>query len=238
VATAAPGGTAGVTGPQRRAERTRSAIIDAALTLFREQGYEATTMRAIAERAGVSVGNAYYYFAAKEHLIQGFYDRAAAQHGEVSAERLEGVTTIEERIETHLAVWFELFEPYRAFAGAFFRNAADPASPLSPFSAESAPARDAAIKLWRQVIDGADFRAPKALRADLPELLWLYQMGLVLFWVHDRSAHAVATRLVVARTVPIVVRAIEVSRLPAMRSMVHDLTALLADLRTFAAATA
>ncbi len=132
-------------------------------------------------------------------------------------------------------MWFELFEPYRAFAGAFFRNAADPASPLSPFSAESAPARDAAIELWRQVIDGADFRAPKAVRAELPELLWLYQMGLVLFWVHDRSAHAVATRLVVARTVPIVVRAIEVSRLPAMRSMVDDLTALLADLRTFAA---
>ena len=68
--------------------------------------------------------------------------------------------------------------------------------------------------MWSTV---PSFRAPKGLRAELPELLWLYQMGLVLFWVHDRSAQAVATRLVVARTVPIVVRAIEVSRLPALR---------------------
>jgi AcrR family transcriptional regulator len=42
-----------------RSARTRSAIIDAALTLFREKGYDATTMRAIASSAGVSVGNAY-----------------------------------------------------------------------------------------------------------------------------------------------------------------------------------
>ena len=34
-----------------RAEQTRAAIIEAALSLFREAGYEATTMRAIARRA-------------------------------------------------------------------------------------------------------------------------------------------------------------------------------------------
>ena len=37
-------------------------------------------MRAIAADAGLSVGNAYYYFASKEHLIQGFYDLINAQH--------------------------------------------------------------------------------------------------------------------------------------------------------------
>ena len=44
------------------------------MRLFREQGYEQTTMRAIAREAGVSVGNAYYYFASKEHLIEAFYE--------------------------------------------------------------------------------------------------------------------------------------------------------------------
>jgi AcrR family transcriptional regulator len=78
--------------PRARGARTRTAIIDAALALFRDQGYEATTMRAVAERAGVSVGNAYYYFGSKEHLIQGFYDRAAEQHGAESAARLAGLT--------------------------------------------------------------------------------------------------------------------------------------------------
>jgi AcrR family transcriptional regulator len=37
-------------------------------------------MRAIAERAGVSTGNAYYYFGSKEELIQEFYLRNHARH--------------------------------------------------------------------------------------------------------------------------------------------------------------
>jgi transposase-like protein len=45
-----------------KGEQTRRAIAEAALRLFREQGYEATTMRAIAKEAGVATGNAYYYW--------------------------------------------------------------------------------------------------------------------------------------------------------------------------------
>src|SRR5882724_3131030 len=58
-----------------KSEQTRTLILETALRLFRERGYDRTTMRAIADEAGVSVGNAYYYFSSKEHLIQGFYDR-------------------------------------------------------------------------------------------------------------------------------------------------------------------
>ena len=35
-------------------------------------------MRAVADRAGVSLGNAYYYFGSKENLVQGFYDQMQA----------------------------------------------------------------------------------------------------------------------------------------------------------------
>jgi len=41
-----------------RGEATRRAIVETALRLFRERGYDKTTMRAIAAEAGVSVGNA------------------------------------------------------------------------------------------------------------------------------------------------------------------------------------
>ena len=59
------------TPPARRArgEQTRQLILETALRLFRERGYAETTMRAIAKEAGVAVGNAYYYFDSKEHLI-------------------------------------------------------------------------------------------------------------------------------------------------------------------------
>jgi hypothetical protein len=58
-----------------KGEQTRRAIAEAALRLFREQGYEATTMRAIAKEAGVATGNAYYYFGSKEELIHEYYAR-------------------------------------------------------------------------------------------------------------------------------------------------------------------
>ena len=63
-----------------KGEQTRRAIAEAALRLFREQGYEATTMRTIAKEAGVATGNAYYYFGSKEELIHEYYARNHAEH--------------------------------------------------------------------------------------------------------------------------------------------------------------
>lgn len=214
-----------------KSERTRSAIIDAALRLFRERGYEATTMRAIAAEAGVSVGNAYYYFAAKEQLIQGFYDRAQAEHAEAARPVLDARSDLTERIVGVVEAWLATMEPYRPFAGKFFKHAAEPTSPLSPFSAESTPARAAAVGLWREVLEGSDARIPKRLADELPELLWLYFMGLVLFWVHDPSPDGAATRDLAAASARLVVRAIGLARLPVIRGMLDDVVALIVQVR-------
>jgi AcrR family transcriptional regulator len=216
---------------ESKAARTRSAIIDAALGLFRERGYDATTMRAIATEAGVSVGNAYYYFKSKEELIQGFYDRAQVEHAAAARPVLAAETDLAARIIGVGEAWLAVMEPYRPFAGKFFKNAAEPTSPLSPFSAESSPAREASIALWAEVLDRSDAKIPKRIRPELPELLWLYFMGIVLFWVHDPTADISATRRVLHRTAPLVVRAIGLTRLPVMRSLLDDLVALIHDIR-------
>jgi AcrR family transcriptional regulator len=188
---------ASVIGP--KGARTKSAIIDAALRLFRERGYEATTMRAIAAEADLSLGNAYYYFKSKEHLIQAFYDRTQLEHAEAAAPVLERESDLAARIVGVAEAWVDAMEPYRAFAGTFFKNAADPTSALSPFSPESASARRSAISLWQRVIEGSGTKVPKMLRTELPELLWLYFMGTVLFWVYDRTENASRTRLLIRR---------------------------------------
>ena len=81
-----------------RAEQTRAAIVTAALRLFRENGYEATTMRAIAREADVSTGNAYYYFSSKEELVQQFYASNQAEHLAACREVLDRETDFAARL--------------------------------------------------------------------------------------------------------------------------------------------
>jgi AcrR family transcriptional regulator len=220
-----------MTGPTK-SEQTRAAIAESAMRLFRTKGYDKTTMRAIASEAGVSLGNAYYYFGSKEHLIQAFYDQMQEQHAEAASVVLGRQTAFAARLEGVLLAWLDVAEPNHEFAGQFFRNAADPASPLSPFSAESAPARDASIALFRTLVDGSDVKVAPALRGELPELLWLLQMGVVLFWVYDASAGQQRSRMMVKRIVPIVDRLVRLSRLPVVRGVVDDVLALTRELRT------
>ena len=48
---------------------TRRRLLDAARELAAEGGYEAVSMRAVAERAGVSPPTAYQYFASRDHVL-------------------------------------------------------------------------------------------------------------------------------------------------------------------------
>lgn len=201
-----------------------------ALRLFAENGYDRTTMRAIAAEAGVSVGNAYYYFASKDQLIQGFYDEIAKQHLAASREALDGERDFSARLKTVLLLWLDVAEPYHRFGTQFFVNAADPDSPLSPFSDESTPARDASIGLMRDVIADSDAKLDPDLRDDLPDLLWLYQMGVVLFWIHDRSRGQKRSRMLVERTVPLIARLVGLSRLRVLRPVSREIVSLIRDL--------
>ena len=58
----------------QRAERSRRAILDAALHLFSTQGYRSTSTRDIADVAGISTGALYHHFADKELIFQSLLD--------------------------------------------------------------------------------------------------------------------------------------------------------------------
>lgn len=53
-----------------KGERTRQSIEEAAYELFLEQGYSATSMRQIAERAGIALGGIYNHFKSKDEIFQ------------------------------------------------------------------------------------------------------------------------------------------------------------------------
>ncbi|WP_246059958.1 TetR family transcriptional regulator [Herbidospora galbida] len=205
--------------------------METALRLFRERGYDATTMRAIAAEAGVSVGSAYYYFASKEQLIQAYYDQAQSAHEAASREILARERAFAARLQGVLSAWVRVSEPYHAFAVKFFKHAAEPDNPLSPFSAESAPARDSSVALYREVVEGCADRMDPELRAELPELLWLLSMGVVLFWVHDTSPGCERTYRLIDRSVPLVDRLVALSYLPGLRGVTRDFIEVVRELR-------
>jgi AcrR family transcriptional regulator len=219
-------------GKTAKGEQTRALILETALELFRERGYEETTMRAIAERAGVALGSAYYYFRSKEQLIQAFYGRTHQEHVAEAEEVLRTEHTLRDRLRGVMEAKLRTIEPYHRFSGILFRTAADPESPLNPFSEESRPARLEATEVFAEVVRGAENRKlPKDLAAELPDLLWTYHMGIVLFWIHDRSPGHVRTWRLMERTVDLVDRLIALSTLPLMGPLRKMVLALLADLR-------
>src|SRR5829696_2892506 len=62
---------------QARSKQTREKIIQAAIQLFQQRGYEKTTSNDIAAEAGVSVGSFYVYFTDKRQLLLTIFDRLA-----------------------------------------------------------------------------------------------------------------------------------------------------------------
>ncbi|MFD6415100.1 TetR family transcriptional regulator [Streptomyces sp. NPDC060194] len=226
--TAPAAGDAAGTGPAK-GEQTRALILETALRLFQERGYDRTTMRAIAQEAGVSVGNAYYYFAGKEHLIQGFYDRIGVEHQAAVRTVLERETDFEARFAGVLTAWLDVAGPYHEFAAQFFKNAADPESPLSPFSPESEHARVAAVRTHREVLAGSRAKVAPELADAVPELMWLAQMGLVLYWVFDRSEDSERTRLLALRGARLTAHGVRLSRFRLLRPLVREVHELFVD---------
>ncbi len=160
-----------------RGEQSRAAIFDAALALFQERGYEATTMRAIAERAGVSLGSSYHYFPSKEHLVLEFYRHTHRLHLAAIGMLLARERDLGTRLRGVVRAVVLTCEPFHAFAGAIFSTVANPASPLNPFGRESKVLRDEVIGLYTEVVSGSETRIAPDIMSELPTLLWLYQIA-------------------------------------------------------------
>src|SRR5690349_23993182 len=148
-------------------KETGDKIFQAALELFRAEGFDNATMRNIAQSAGVATGAAYYYYPSKDAIVMDFYRRASAAMQQEIAAALEGVSGLEKRLRAIIRVKLTHFGPNRTVLRALLRNGADPRHPLSPFSAETKGIRDVDIASFERILLDCGVRIPRDLQPHL-----------------------------------------------------------------------
>src|ERR1700690_3268239 len=143
--------------PTQKAAATGGKILDAALELFRTRGYDATTMREIAAKAGVATGAAYYYFPSKDALVMAFYQRTFDEMQPKIRKVLETPGSLEARMRVLFRVYIEKY-------------GADRSHPVSPFSKQTKKLREMEIGWFRTIFSESGLRVPAGLELRMPEV--------------------------------------------------------------------
>lgn len=214
-----------------KATRTRVRIRDAALASFAERGYADTTMRSIAADAGVSVGNAYYYFPSKEHLVQELYVRVQHEHAARARPALDQATSLVDRLRIVFSTGLESVAPYRAVAPGFLAAMIPPDSPINPLAAESGDARELTVGLFRLAVGEAQHRLPAEIVESLPDALFAVHLALVLRWSYDASDGRRQTQRLLETGLRLFATAQPFLRVPGIRGVAHDLLTQIAEVR-------
>ena len=202
----------------KKSEETRLRILEAALLVFRERGFEKATMREIAAQAGVAVGAAYYYFDSKEAIVMAFYERSQGEMHSTTEAALDRARTLESRLRAIISAKFSYFAPNRKLLGALSAHA-DPEHPLSPFSAETAAIREQDVASFERAVRDSSVKLPPSIAPYLGRLLWMYQMGLILFWVYDRSPAQRRTTLLFEKTLKMLLVTLKIAAIPLLRPL-------------------
>jgi len=217
-----------------RSKETRAAILDHAIRRFREQGFDATTMRDVAQASGLALGSAYYYFASKEAIVQAYYDEVQSEHARrVAAALAEGKHSLGDRLRIAFHTKFDILAHDRRLLGALFRYSADPDHPLSVFGPTSGPIRVASMEVFATAI--GDEKLPDDIRAVLPIALWAAHMGILLYFIYDDSPEQARTRKLIDGVVRLIVRILGVAKLAVMKPLRGSLISILREIELFPA---
>ena len=197
-----------------KAQKSREQILQAAFTLFREKGYEETSMREIAREAEMAVGAAYYYFRTKDEMILEIYSRTQRESEIQNRTTCSETRSFRKRISTLLFYRLGLIAEHRKLFVVLTQKGINPSNPLSPFSRETANLRKGAVRLIEDAIEGSDLKISSTLRPILPQLLWFFQMAVILFWALDTSREQERTRRLVEVSLNLMVPLFGMSLLP------------------------
>jgi len=89
------------------------------------------------------------------------------------------------------------------------------------------PLHEGDLQFFAAALEGSNIVMPKDLAPYLPKLLWLYQMGLILFWISDRSPDQVRTRQLREKSLALLGTALKLAAFPLLRPLRKKIVELL-----------
>jgi AcrR family transcriptional regulator len=170
-------------------EKTRRAILQAALALFARQGFQRTTTRAISRKAGIAEGTLFNYFRTKEDLALYFFDHELTGliHWFENDKRLQKAPLAEQLfalVERHL----DRLRPYEDFIGAVYLRALQPTSRLSPLNLSTHTQHLRYLQFIREVLARAEDANAIPRVGDFGAFAFgLFHLAMVTYWLQDRS---------------------------------------------------
>jgi len=198
-----------------KGEQTRRHIFRHALELFREAGFEATTMQDVAERAEVAKSAAYYYFPGKEAIIQAYYEAVQAEQERMCDAVFARTRDLKARLKAAMETKFDLAKDDRRLLGVVFRYTGEPEHPLSCLGRGTAEIRRRSRAVFARAI--AEERLPKDLNELLPLALWALQMGLLVMFLYDDSDGQRRTRRLAEGSLELTLALLKLAKLPVLK---------------------
>jgi len=205
----------------KKGEATRSQILAAALKLFRERGFDAATMRDIADSAGMSLGASYYYFPSKESIVSAYYDYVQQEHKLRVDRDISAAKNLRQRLGIAFHSKLDIIKHDRRLLVALFRYGGDPGHPLSWFGPATQRQRELSMAVFARGL--GDEKLPKDVRHIAPLALWALHMGFTLYFVNDSSEGQLRTRKLVDGTLDLVTRAFELATAPVLQPILKPI---------------
>jgi AcrR family transcriptional regulator len=214
----------------KKSDLTKAHIQRCAFELFQSKGFDSTTMRDVAEAAKMSLGSTYYYFNTKEELVLSFYVDSCADFQAIAQEEISKTKNFETRLINILQKRLLQLHPHRTSYGALARAALNPESTISPFGEETIETRLSAMRIFEDTLIGSNLKIANTIKEQVIVLLWLFHLGILFFWLHDRSKDQAKTTLLIKKSVPLLSKSLKISSLPVVRSIIKPVLDLITEL--------
>ena len=201
-------------------------LYDTAIRMVAERGYETTTLRDIADEAGVSVGLLYRYFPSKQAVTIALYDKLSADYARRAARMPSGIWR--DRFIFALETSLDVVKPHRVALRALIPVLiGDPDDGI--FAERTTFSRQRVQSVFEDAATGSTDAPRDPLSKALGRLLYLLHLAVLLWWLLDRTPRQRATAGVIKLMLQVLPAAALALRLPLIRRFVVTMDELMRE---------